>query len=97
MPEQTVTTVEVSSSAYQLLEQLAASEQRAISAIIEDSLRMYGERVVAFRRMEEALKRAHELASENGTSEMSMDDINVEIATYRAEKRLREKMASCEL
>jgi hypothetical protein len=96
MPEQTTITVEISPLAYQLLEQFAADEKRPATAIVEDSLRMYAERVEAFRRMEEAMKRSHELARENGTSEMTMDEINLEIATYRAEKRLREKMAPCE-
>jgi hypothetical protein len=95
MAEQTVVTVEISPETYQLLKGFVQSESRPATSILEDSIRLYAERIQAFERMEEAMKRAQQRAIENGTSEMTMEEIDLEIATYRAEKRLRGMAAPC--
>jgi hypothetical protein len=95
MPNQILIDLKVSQPTFEMLERFAADEDRSAEAVLEDSIRLYAERVEAFRRMGEAMERMRAEAARNGTSTMTMDEIDAEIAAVRAERGNRLNTIEC--
>jgi hypothetical protein len=78
--------VPIPQTVYQQLKRRADEENRNVTDVIEESLLDSEQRREAFRRMGEAIERSQAAAILNGTSEMTMDEINEEIALARRER-----------
>jgi predicted transcriptional regulator len=89
----TVVEVPISQTVYQRLKRRAEEENRDVTDVIEEALIDSEERREAFRRMGEAMERSQAAAILNGTSEMTMEEINEEIALARREAELLRKSA----
>jgi len=85
-----VVTVPVTQPTYERLSRRAAEEGRTVAEVLEDTIqeaeRFAAERTEAFRRMGEAVKSLQEEAILNGTSTMTMDEINEEIMLMHREQ-----------
>ena len=60
---------------------------RALPFIITDNTVAEQENKIAMTRMKDAILSMREQSASNGNAEMTMDEINAEIAKYRQEKR----------
>jgi predicted CopG family antitoxin len=78
-------TVSVSQATYERLKQRAEEEKCSIAEVLEEDLELGEKRSEAFRRMGEAIARSQAAAILNGTSEMTMEQINEEIDAARRE------------
>ena len=92
MNVETGTTFKLTSEQLSRIEELARRQKLSQSDLM-DSLISAGE--AEFRRnntaaLMNALEACWKAAEENGTADMSMEEINAEIAAYRAERRLIE-------
>jgi len=85
--------VRISQSSYERLTEQANRENRSVTDLVEESLRQAEERREAFRRMGEAMAAMQQEAVRNGTSNMTMDEINEEIAAARREMAVTAKSA----
>ncbi len=92
-----ILSVPVSQATYDRLATRAASEGRTIAEVLEDTIlaaeRAATERCEDFRRMGEAVKFLQEQSVLNGTSDMTMDEINEEIAAMHREQAALRKTA----
>ena len=80
------TTVPITQAAYAILSDRAKEEGLTVSEVLEETIREPVERREAFRRMGEAIKSLQEQSVINGTSEMTMDEINEEIELMHRER-----------
>ncbi len=78
--------VPISKTAYDQLVTLAKEHNRTVMEVVEDAIRAYDVRE-AFRQSAKAMKSIQEEATRNGTSTMTLEDINEEIAAARREMR----------
>jgi predicted CopG family antitoxin len=89
----TVVEVPISQTVYQRLKRRAEEEKRDVTDVIEEALTDAEDRREAFHRMGEAIKSLQEQSVINGTSEMTMDEINEEIALMHREQQELRKFA----
>jgi len=84
-----VVTVPVTQSTYERLQRRADEQRRSVTDVLDDVVRQIDiadeRRRESFRRMGEAMFRMQEESIRNGNSEMTMDEINEEIALARRE------------
>jgi predicted CopG family antitoxin len=92
MSEQTLIEVPVTRTVFDQLVHVAKTENRSVSEIIGD-LVIESERREVMRRSGEAMRRLQEESVRNGTSTMTMDEINDEIAVARREMASARKSA----
>jgi alkanesulfonate monooxygenase SsuD/methylene tetrahydromethanopterin reductase-like flavin-dependent oxidoreductase (luciferase family) len=92
-----VVTVPVTQATYERLSRRASQEGRSVAEVLEDTVaeadRLAEERRVAFQRMGEAIRSLQDQSIINGTSNMTMDEINEEIALMHREQAEQRKSA----
>ena len=60
---------------------------RTLPFIVTDNSVAEQENRIMMAKMKDAIQSMHEQSAENGNNNMSLDEINAEIAAYRQEKR----------
>jgi hypothetical protein len=86
MSTATVVTVPIPQATYDRLSRRASEENRSVPEVLVETINEAEDRREAFRRMGAAIAYLQEQSIVNGTSEMTMDEINEEIALYHREK-----------
>ena len=93
MSTATAVTVPITQAAYAILSDRAKEEGLTVSEVLEETIREAAERREVFRRMREAMEQSQAAAVLNGTSTMTMDEINEEIELMHRERAALRKSA----
>lgn len=93
MPDDKTLSVSLSTEQYAVLESLAEREQRTLNEVLQEALIQYDEQWKP-KNLAEAVRWIQQDARAQGTDQMTMEEIDEEIAAYRREQQ--QAASSCD-